>query len=1420
MSLDALAEDLARRLTPLLPLLDARVRQPALLAVTGRAVMLNHGHVETSSRLLVGLVRAAAEACSALAQHRKQREQIIQTYHGKESPEERRQVITDALPALASSPAQLAADLAATRRNLGIEALMERLQERLSDDVDQVEVAYKAARAVVALISAEAQSLAGHEVEALLALAFKHVCANHHDAISIVALEFTEALLGTLRANDRLLVLTPDRYTAFRKLALEPNLNPWVRVAALGACIVAAPKHGVALLEQVLDDRTGRDAQILRHRAVKRLLEVEPERSRLLALIRQIRSDPSEHVRQGLCWFLARTNDGAPNLGALCLSDPSPSVRGYALRELSRSAAASGQGLDVLLATVLELLKKAATGTDAPIVLRVLLEEITRHATASPRAFPLTPFVKPLEALLAATSVASSLKANVAELLLKLEIYSDAELLDLCREFEAHLEELEEGQSRIVDLPSQASEEQVEKALMVAGRHDLSISARWAGSGSLVIMRGEPRGWRLWRTLFEVRTPAPDKRQGYAHSKARVRFGTIYIAPRGLAEVTPTRVPGERQWYPDLGGWGEFLPRVDDLLFVSGLSARARRIVTAFGTLVISPPVSFYRRLKNYFQLTFHYERWSQLRERSLRAKQPDERLQFSEHVASLGYTVRLSNTESEASGVKCDRRPAHAEHYLSLALPFWFDDLINSGLSSSGNSAWHLAIVIWLAFCGMIVRSAWIRRNIERARRRIPLRIGGWGSRGKSGTERIKAALFHAMRYETVVKTTGCEAMFIHARRDQPAREMFVYRPYDKATIWEQRNVLETASRLKAQVFLWECMALQPVFVRQLMLDWMQDKLATLTNAYPDHEDIMGPSGEDVARVIASFMPENGVAFTAEDQMFPIIADSARRRHTELHTVTDTDAQLLPKDLLDRFPYQEHPKNIALVLALAAHLGVEPDWAMVKMADYVVPDLGVLKTYPEIVVRNRKMKFSNGMSANERAGFLSNWQRLGFDVLDAENQPEIVSVAVVNNRADRVPRSRVFAELLVKDAACDVIVLINSNLIAMRRFLLENVAQVTLGVAFQATGGPAAVAQATSVLDELWQRFRILNKRSVVRRKLELIVLASGLDIALVEKLCEKLDEVSVPEIEGLVRAASPAAPPGSEALDPSVPSSLPSDEDTLRHIVQMVESYQIAVQARQAVLSAVEQGQAGQARRKLDEALLKLLERRICVLMDVRANGDQVIDFIADQVPPGHRAHLLGCQNIKGTGLDFVYRWISMEQVFRTLEGLRSEPDRRADHLQALIEHTDYGYFDARDAHARLLELAHDPGFDGLRAELSVAERHLAGVVAARLAKLKGGSTTTRLSQVLGHIEPWFDHLDSIHRTRFAQRVLRQLCAQQIGQGRAAELLREVTARGKGGWLYAMAKSRLPRLTAKGAPKTRGAPKAKEAPKKSDRG
>ena len=107
-------------------------------------------------------------------------------------------------------------------------------------------------------------------------------------------------------------------------------------------------------------------------------------------------------------------------------------------------------------------------------------------------------------------------------------------------------------------------------------------------------------------------------------------------------------------------------------------------------------------------------------------------------------------------------------------------------------------------------------------------------------------------MGFGVVSKSTGCEAMFLPCHTHGELVELPLFRPYDKATIWEHRNMILLASQLRSSAFLWECMGLTPAYVDVLQRQWSRDDLATITNTYPDHEDLQGPAGIDVARTIS----------------------------------------------------------------------------------------------------------------------------------------------------------------------------------------------------------------------------------------------------------------------------------------------------------------------------------------------------------------------------------------------------------------------------------------------------------------------------------------------------------------------------------------------------------------------------------------
>jgi hypothetical protein len=410
-------------------------------------------------------------------------------------------------------------------------------------------------------------------------------------------------------------------------------------------------------------------------------------------------------------------------------------------------------------------------------------------------------------------------------------------------------------------------------------------------------------------------------------------------------------------------------------------------------------------------------------------------------------------------------------------------------------------------------------------------------------------------------------------------------------------------------------------------------------------------------------------------------------------------------------------------------------------------------------------------MSANERAGFLSNWTRLGFDRLDPDEEPDTVIVAVVNNRADRVPRSRVFAELLTRDATCDHVVLIGTNLGGMRAFIEEAVdgwlPTVDLGT------GDTEEARANLLVAQ--KRMRVLMDRETLRQRLRSILTAAG-----------------KPDVDGAVDDLAPvsadqAAASDASGLPPFDPENELEQADVVRHVQRLLDEHREATEAASAIDAALVAGDRNGANKRLRGWFRRVALRRVSIVEDSHAKGDQVIHHVAREVAPGHKARILGCQNIKGTGLDFAYRWVSVGQVAGALEQLENDPMSRPGTLRWLAAHGDYGIVDTIMAHDFLqarLEGA-DPQWEDLRPQVQGLVQQLGVQIEKKRSLMSGAPKKSWLSWVLDHIEPFIDHLDSIRRQRQARRIMNALYSMRVSQAQASILLREITDRSKGGWL-----------------------------------
>lgn len=310
---------------------------------------------------------------------------------------------------------------------------------------------------------------------------------------------------------------------------------------------------------------------------------------------------------------------------------------------------------------------------------------------------------------------------------------------------------------------------------------------------------------------------------------------------------------------------------------------------------------------------------------------------------------------------------------------------------------------------------------GLEAARHRrhlsqIPVRIHVNGTRGKSSVVRLIAAGLRAAGRPTCAKTTGTLARMILP----DGREMPVFRPA-RANVSEQIRIVAAAAEARAEVLVIECMALQP------SLQWLSEARfvrathAVITNARPDHLDVMGPTEVDVALALVGMVPPEGVVYTAEVDHLPIISEACGDRRAELVALGPDDHGAISEADLAGFEYTEHPDNLALALRVCADLGVERETALRGMWA-ATPDPGAM-TEHTVDFFGRRMVFVNAFAANDPESTEQVWR-----MMLARHGDLAARIAIFNCRSDRPDRNRQLGAAIAGWPPADHVVLMGTG--------------------------------------------------------------------------------------------------------------------------------------------------------------------------------------------------------------------------------------------------------------------------------------------------------------------------------------------------------------------------------------------------------
>ncbi|RZQ54803.1 poly-gamma-glutamate synthase PgsB [Pseudoalteromonas phenolica] len=869
-----------------------------------------------------------------------------------------------------------------------------------------------------------------------------------------------------------------------------------------------------------------------------------------------------------------------------------------------------------------------------------------------------------------------------------------------------------------------------------------AFNGEQAKQGWQVIL-GYRKGRRLWRIWHEFFNPSTDKRQSFNHTLTKKPAAQLHVPSCTVAEISETNVPGEALYNLNEHTARPHLPLIDYLLSILSQdnAPQPAHSYTPDGILEIHRPNSFIQKAKAYWHLSVHFEQID-----SLRKGNELEQKKFLQTLRELGFSVEFK-AYGDVLGAQFPLDKDIAKLFNKSAITpvllniwFSFKEYLYSIYQNSISQLVFFVTGFMAYFWG---RHIHVSNKIKRNRKAIPVSIGGWGTRGKSGTERLKAALFSSLDLRVIAKTTGCEAMMIYGKSSGEQYEVPLFRPFDKASIWEQSDVLDFARKTKADVFLWECMGLTPRYVR-ILRRWMRDNFATITNAYPDHEDILGPTGIDVAKEMSAFIGNNTQVFTAEQTMMPILSDAAEAKNTTLIQTHWGEGYQIPPDIRALYPYEEHPDNIALVCKMAQYIGIDKDFVYKETAERIVPDIGVLQHFQPAPIGDISQSFVNSMSANERLATIENWKRL--ELFDLNDQPHIQTIALINNRNDRIARSKVFAQILAQDLRYDFIVVIGSNVDGFNAYMQH------------------AINERLETLlenDDLEDLKAFLTQMNVIfSQQSWLEKINHTLDVPL-----QTIDIASI------------------DTLQSALNTRLPNKPEQLQKIIINYENWKMA-------MSLLELETLTASAEILTETIQSILASKVVLVENAYVKPDQLTHHIAKLAMKNQHQLIVGMQNIKGAGLNYVYMWQQWQKIYHTCEILKSPTTKQAEFRKQLLKLAQQPNFSAIETdylQQALSEIAHS---EHAQNEFSQAELRF---IQEKVSNNSLSSTQVEeelpKSKFRGFInqvvESFLDAGAAVKRKKTAQQVYEDIAEQRITIERAIAVLAKLNRSQKPGWL-----------------------------------
>jgi hypothetical protein len=210
------------------------------------------------------------------------------------------------------------------------------------------------------------------------------------------------------------------------------------------------------------------------------------------------------------------------------------------------------------------------------------------------------------------------------------------------------------------------------------------------------------------------------------------------------------------------------------------------------------------------------------------------------------------------------------------------------------------------------------------------------------------------------------------------------------------------------------------------------------------------------------------------------------------------------------------------------------------------------------------------------------------------------------------------------------------------------------------------------------------------------------------------------------------------------------------------------------------------------LSQKLWKWINRRIILVHNYHASGNDVVTVIKENTPFGLENTIIGMQNIKGTGLDFAYRWVAWNNCYKICQDLQSDNSNKIRQgVEALANFNEHGILSI-ELSLQSLALAQKTlatQTQYYQSQIHIIEQTIKD--AQKQNKMQDTQNPMQKSlskkiilKILEITEAFLDAGDAVKRKKRANLIYKDLTNHHISHKKAAIELQKITKRQKGGW------------------------------------